>query len=273
MKAIEAMLDKALRSNGKITFLVGAGLSAESGIPTFRGEEGYWKVGSVNYQPQEIGTYRMFKEQPEEVWKWFLFRKTVCRKALPNNGHYALLEIEQELGDRFALLSQNVDGLHTRAGSSEKRMCLVHGNLEYARCGDECTRTLYPFPELEDKTRTSELSADEINQLKCPKCGSWLRPHVLWFDEIYNEYYYKFETAQNVSYETELLFTIGTSGATTLPVRAVDNVMYMNKMLVDINIDENYFSALADSYVNGYSLRGKSGEVLPQIASYIKKMS
>ena len=85
-------LKQAIDSKQHITFLVGAGLSAESGIPTFRGKEGYWKVSSVNYQPQKIGTYEMFLKEPLEVWKWFLFRNTVCRAAKPNAGHKALVE-------------------------------------------------------------------------------------------------------------------------------------------------------------------------------------
>ena len=91
-----------LKGSGKITFLTGAGISAESGIPTFRGKEGFWKVGSVNYQPQEIGTYSMFLSAPSEVWKWFLFRNTICRKAKPNSGHYALAELESLLQRPFS---------------------------------------------------------------------------------------------------------------------------------------------------------------------------
>lgn len=270
MQKVEDALSKVIDNNGKILFLVGAGLSAESGIPTFRGEEGYWKAGSVNYTPQEIGTFDMFRKNPEEVWKWFLFRKTVCRNAEPNPGHYALKEIEEMLGDQFALVSQNVDGMHDRVGNTLDRLFLIHGNLNYARCGVACSRELYPFPEFEDKTRESDLSEEELNQLTCPKCGEWLRPHVLWFDEYYNEHFYKMESAVNASYECDLMFVIGTSGATNLPMQMVNNAMHVGNTVIDINPFENNFSTFIANYENGMTITEKSGKVLPLIAEFIK---
>ncbi|NOS74904.1 MAG: RNA polymerase subunit sigma, partial [Methyloglobulus sp.] len=114
-----------------ITVLTGAGVSAESGIPTFRGEEGYWTVGSRNYQPSEIATQAMFQRNPKEVWKWFLYRRGICEDALPNPGHLAIVKMEKLLGSRFRLVTQNVDGLHLRAGSNIDRTYQVHGNLNY----------------------------------------------------------------------------------------------------------------------------------------------
>ena len=98
--------------------LTGAGVSAESGIPTFRGREGYWTVGSTEYHPQEMATLQAFEAMPEEVWRWYLYRLGACREAQPNQAHRAIVRLEERLGDRFCLITQNVDGLHLRAGSS-----------------------------------------------------------------------------------------------------------------------------------------------------------
>ena len=96
----------------------GAGISAESGIPTFRGPEGYWTVGSKEYHPQEMATNRLFRQQPWDVWQWYLYRTSVCARAKPNRGHAILVELEQRLQDRFLLITQNVDNLHILAGKA-----------------------------------------------------------------------------------------------------------------------------------------------------------
>ncbi|MEQ1739336.1 MAG: Sir2 family NAD-dependent protein deacetylase [Methyloglobulus sp.] len=128
-----------LKTGDLITVLTGAGVSAESGIPTFRGPEGYWTVGSRNYQPSEIATQAMFQRNPKEIWKWFLYRRGICEDALPNPGHLAIVKMEKLLGSRFRLVTQNVDGLHLRAGSNIDRTYQVHGNLNYMRCARECS--------------------------------------------------------------------------------------------------------------------------------------
>lgn len=271
-KPLKDHLKEAIDSKQHITFLVGAGVSAESGIPTFRGKEGYWKVGSVNYQPQEIGTYQMFLKQPLEVWKWFLFRNTVCRAAKPNLGHIALVEIEKMLGDKFALITQNVDGLHIRAGNTYERMYAIHGDLNYSRCSKECSDELYPFPNI-PKQREEDLTKQEIEMLKCTKCGELLRPHVLWFDEFYNEEYYKSQSALNIAENTEILFIIGTSGATTLPHRIFKIALLNRAVVVVIDIESNIFTeVIEEEYEVGYVYKEKSGKVLQEIAEMIKNL-
>lgn len=269
---LQEQLRRAIHNKSKITFLVGAGISAESGIPTFRGKEGYWKVGSINYQPQEIGTYKMFLQQPLEVWKWFLFRNTVCRAAHPNTGHFVLVEIEKMLGDSFALITQNVDGLHIRAGNTYKRMFPIHGDLNYARCGDSCSDELYPFPNI-PKKRDEDLTKEEIKLLKCKKCGAFLRPHVLWFDEYYNEEYYKAQSALEIASKTEVLFIIGTSGSTTLPHRIFKIALLNRAVIVVIDIESNVFSeVIEEDYEEGYVYKATSGEILPQMEQMIKEL-
>ena len=126
--------------------LTGAGISAESGIPTFRGPEGYWRVGSRNYRPMELATREAFERMPEEVWRWYLYRRAVCRAAAPNPAHRALVDAERRLGDRFLLVTQNVDGLHRRAGSDPARTFEIHGNIDLWRCADDCADGARPAP-------------------------------------------------------------------------------------------------------------------------------
>lgn len=262
---------KIYREGGSFLFLTGAGISAESGIPTFRGQEGYWTIGSQNYHPQEMATHRMWTRQPEEIWKWYLYRKTLCDRAQPNAGHYALKQLEDLLQGHFALISQNVDGLHRRAGNSEERMCLIHGNFYYVRCGNDCSRTLYPFPkEIGEKEKNSMITNEEWQLLTCPKCGAKLRPNILWFDEYYNEDFYRFETAMRLAGNASALFIIGTSGATTGPNRASQYALQNGALIVDINTDHNVFSQLAQDN-GGYFLQGKSGEVLPGLAKVFEE--
>jgi len=150
--ALKFKIKDALHTKCKVLFLVGAGISAESGIPTFRGFDGFWTVGSKNYTPQEMGTLEMFQRTPIEVWKWYLYRKKLCAKAAANEGHKALVKFEQLLKDRFALVSQNVDGLHRAAGNSATKTYLIHGDLTYMRCSENCSDDLYELPkELEEK--------------------------------------------------------------------------------------------------------------------------
>src|SRR2546426_10737611 len=105
----------ACRRPGHVIALTGAGVSAESGIPTFRGRDGYWTVGSRDYHPQELATHAAFARMPWDVWAWYLYRRGVCRAAAPNPAHHALVRLAAH--PRFALVTQNVDGLHRRAGS------------------------------------------------------------------------------------------------------------------------------------------------------------
>ena len=260
--------------NKRITFLVGAGLSAESGIPTFRGKDGYWVSGSKNYKAEEIGTYRMFQLASQEVWKWFLYRKSVTEAASPNQSHFLLKEIEDILGNSFALISQNVDSLHRKAGSSEERTYLIHGDFDFVRCGDECSNELYPFPkEIELTNRNKEvITTKEWQALRCPKCGEDLRPHVLWFDEYYNEKYFKRDSVLRISKETGILFILGTSGATNLPRTVTENVLARNGMVVEVNIEDNYFSELLSDKKNGISIRQETSPFLAELKGELERI-
>lgn len=268
-------LKHCLTNNKMITFLVGAGISAESGIPTFRGKDGFWVSGSKNYTAQEIGTRRMFRVASMEVWKWYLYRKSITEKAKPNAGHIALKNIEELLQDKFALISQNVDSLHRKAGSSEQRTYLIHGDLDFVRCGDECSSELYLFPKgISLVNRQKDIiTAEEWELLKCPKCGEELRPHVLWFDESYNERFYRLDTVQNIADKTGILFILGTSGATNLPQIITENVLSSDGLVVEVNIDEGYFTRRLKEEENGIVVRQTSSKFLQELETEIRKLT
>lgn len=266
-------IQKQLNRQRKISFLVGAGLSAESGIPTFRDVDGFWTVGSKNYTPQEMGTLQMFKVNAHQVWNWYLYRIHLCRQARPNAGHFALAEIQHLFPNRFALISQNVDGLHFQTPLDNSQLYLIHGDLRYMRCGEACSDELLLIPEvLLERGLQSHLSVDEVRHLTCPKCGELTRPHVLWFDEYYNQKFYKLDSVLRIAKETSLLFIVGTSGATNLPKRIVDTVLAKSGVVVDINPRENDFTRQLERAKNGYWVEGKSGDVLPQLATELRQL-
>ncbi len=270
---IDKRLEEAACSGQFITVLTGAGISAESGIPTFRGPEGYWTVGSAVYHPQEMATFAMFEKDPEAVWAWYLYRMGVCRQALPNRGHLALVGMEGLLGDRYALVTQNVDGLHRRAGSAPERMYEIHGNLDQVRCSASCTQKLAPLPPLVSaKARGDGLLPAEVDHLHCAACGAWLRPHVLWFDECYDEAYFRYETVMALAQQTDLLLIVGTSGATNLPAQVAMTVAQHRGTLVDVNIERDAFSRLADSSPGGGFIQAASGRVLPEILNRLENV-
>ena len=265
---LKTVLETFARGNGNLTVLTGAGVSAESGIPTFRGPEGYWTVGSAHYHPQQMATRRMFDLMPAEVWRWYLYRIGVCAKAGPNPGHHALVQIERLLQNRFTLITQNVDGLHLRAGSSLERTFMIHGNLFFMRCAGECSPEIYPIPQwLSRHASDLPLSDAEHSALRCPACGGWTRPHVLWFDEAYDEIHFKFESSLAAAERTGLLIIAGTSGATNLPNLVAQRVYANGGTVIDINIAENPFTELARSSPGGAFLKNTSATVLPQMAT------
>ncbi|HYQ81897.1 MAG TPA: Sir2 family NAD-dependent protein deacetylase, partial [Anaeromyxobacteraceae bacterium] len=202
---LEEILRQVHQARGPVLVLTGAGISAESGIPTFRGKEGYWVVGSRNYMPQELATHEMFLVHPEEVWRWYLYRFAVVRHAQPNAGHRALVALERALGDRFTLVTQNIDGLHRRAGNSDQRTYCIHGDAAWVRCAADCGAGRLPLPEFSDRSGNDPFTDEDRRRLACPRCGGWLRPHVLWFDEYYDEPHYRMESALCAAARADLL--------------------------------------------------------------------
>jgi len=252
----------------KFTFLTGAGISSDSGIPTYRGTDGIWVKGTKFHKPEKFGTFEYFIKNPEEVWQYTLFRKQMLENAEPNESHKILAEIENDLKDRFQLITQNVDNLHRRAGS--ENLFEVHGNYREVKCSGSC-REIRPMPkELKGKELTEEMSQEEIDAVKCPNCGAWMRANVLWFDEFYDEKINKIESSLKVAKNTGVLFIIGTSGATNLPMQIAKTTIQFGGYVVDINIEDNTFSDYLSTKKNKLVLRGKSIDFLPEIKGLIR---
>ncbi|MBP1165763.1 MULTISPECIES: SIR2 family NAD-dependent protein deacylase [unclassified Chryseobacterium] len=272
MEELQSILHTIIKEKkGYITFLTGAGISAESGLPTYRSIDGIWIKGTKYHRPEEFGTLKYFRQETEEVWQYNLFWKKLIEEAQPNEGHFALTEIENLLGERCKLITQNVDGLHQRAGT--QKVYEIHGNKQKVRCSKECSEPI-DFPEnVKQKEYTEDLTPEDIEGLKCKKCGSWLRPHTLWFDESYNEKYYYFDTAYDIADHTDILFVIGTSGSTALPVNIVETVKIRAKWIVLINPEsDTYFDYILKGSKTLYSIRESSTLALPQLKTMIKEI-
>ena len=254
--------------DGPVVVLTGAGISAESGIPTFRGPEGYWTVGSTVYRPEELATMESFQRLPREVWRWYLYRWSVCRQATPNAGHAALARLESGLGRRFTLITQNVDGLHLRAGNTPARTFEIHGNLDYLRAANGSPPGRWPIPELPTFEQDTPLTDDIWVRLVTPD-GQRARPHVLWFDEWYDEFHFRAESAIAVARGCDLLLIVGTSGATSLPLQCAAAAIGAGSAVIDINPEANPFAEDAENYTHGYALRAGAGAALVPIVDYL----
>ena len=267
MSDLESIVTGALATEGPILWLTGAGISAESGIPTFRGEEGYWKVGSKNYHPQEMATFAAFAAMPREVWAWYLYRRGVCRAAGPNVSHDALAKLEAKLGDRFLLVTQNVDGLHLQAGNTFERTYQIHGNIDFMRPvrGND----IVPIPEGISVEWPAErrLTDDEVALLEV--AGEPARPHVLWFDESYDEEKFRFESSIRAAIEASLVIVVGTTGATNLPMQIGMLAARQRTPMIVINPEPNPFSEMVEETGAGLYLQGKAGEHVPHLCQLL----
>jgi len=262
MDAVVAACREALARPGSVIALTGAGVSAESGIPTFRGKDGYWTVGAREYHPQELATAEAFARMPWDVWAWYLYRRGVCRAAEPNAGHRALVEWDAALGDRLAVVTQNVDGLHRRAGSPDARLHEIHGDIDLMRCARECTAERQPIPEdVPAIGRGAAVDEATRAQLICPRCGAMARPHVLWFDEMYDEPRYHLDSVRRLAADAALVVIAGTSAKTNLPWQVVSLAAHNGAAIVDINVEPNPFGDVAAESAG--AIRAPAGEVLP----------
>lgn len=263
---VQALCRDLRSAEGPLVFLTGAGISAASGIPTFRGPEGYWRVGSRNYRPEEIATWQTFARRPDEVWAWYLYRIATCRAATPNPAHAALVQLEELLGPRFLLVTQNVDGLHRRAGNSAARCYEVHGNIDHVRCTGRCADLPRPLPEVPGLGawgRDQPLGPVQAELLQCADCGSWLRPHVLWFDEYYDEEKFRFESSIDAALRAAALVVVGSSGSTNLPLQMAERAAARRTPLLVIDPEPSIFSQLARAQHGSQHLRGPATTLLP----------
>jgi len=267
-RALRELVEAALARPGLCLFLTGAGVSAESGVPTFRGPDGYWRVGSRNYHAAELATREQFERTPGAVWGWYLHRLRVCRAASPNAAHRAIAELGVALADRFLLITQNVDGLHRRAGSPSQNTYEIHGNISSMRCSRRC-EGLCAIPEALLAAGTDADAAALERVLACSGCGAWMRPHVLWFDERYDEALFRFESSLAAVERAALACVVGTTGTTNLPAQIGERAAARGVPLLVINPEPNPFSELAEQAGAGLFLRGLAGSWVPEVARAI----
>ncbi|MDI6839308.1 MAG: NAD-dependent deacylase [bacterium] len=228
-------------SNSKfVVTLTGAGVSAESGISTFRDKDGLWKT----YRVDELATPNAFARNPKLVWEWYEWRRNIIRNASPNPAHYAIAKLERTL-QNFLLITQNVDNLHKVAGS--EKIIELHGNIfknKCSRCGKIYDATKGPVP-----------LGQSLENLQCD-CGGLLRPDVVWFGESIPH----IEAAFNASSTCDFMLVVGTSGT----VEPAASLPYIAKragaFILEINLNETPLTQVAD-----YSIFGKAGEILPTL--------
>jgi NAD-dependent deacetylase len=265
----QSALDDFARTGGRLVALTGAGVSTESGVPDFRGANGYWTQGSTNWFAQDLATRQAFARHRDVVWSWYLYRRNLCATVEPNEAHHALVRLDRALGERFVLITQNVDGLHRRAGSTEARTFAIHGDIGLMRCFRECRPDALPIPAGIGPTERGEAAtAEDLAALTCPSCGGTTRPHVLWFDECYDELNYRWDSSLHAAEEASLLLVAGTSGQTNLPRQIVALATRRRIPIFEVNLERSPFSAAAEAS-GGASVQARCGEVLPLWAARI----
>lgn len=238
----EEALERAaalLRSAQRVAVLTGAGISAESGLSTFRGAGGLWEGHSI----QDVATPRAFERDPTLVWRFYNMRRANLREAKPNPGHLALVELEKNLGDDFTLITQNVDGLHLAAGS--KNVLEIHGTLRRVRCSrcdfaqDRGTEPLDDLP-------------------RCGECGHLLRPDVVWFEEALPPGVWA--RGEKAVQRCQCFLVVGTSAVVYPAAGLIDTARSWGARVIEVNLTPTDASSLADVV-----LLGPSGQLLPDL--------
>jgi len=227
-----------LKQARSVAVLTGAGVSAESGVPVFRGKQGLWR----KYRPEDLATPAAFERDPRLVWEWYNWRRSLVAKAQPNPGHYALADLEQRIPN-FTLVSQNVDDLHEQAGS--RNVLKIHGDIWLVRC-TECRRQhIDPRPCLADIPPHCH-------------CGGLLRPGVVWFGEDLPRSIWcrALEAARNA----ELFLVVGTSAMVYPAASLVRIAKRAGARVVEMNIAETVITSEIDAF-----LSGPCGEILPKL--------
>lgn len=239
---MEAAISRAvelLRQAKRVAVLSGAGVSAESGVATFRGAGGLWE----GHRVEEVATPHAFTHDPGLVWRFYNLRRNSMSSVKPNPGHFALVELERRLGDGFTLITQNIDGLHLTAGN--RRVLEIHGRLSRVKC-TECEY-------LED--RPGESLADLP---RCPKCEALLRPDVVWFEEMLPPGVWHEACLATASCECFLV--VGTSALVYPAAGLIQMARKALAPVIEFNVERTEASRMVD-----VSVFGPSGQTLPAV--------
>ena len=239
----EKIFNKILSAE-RIVFFTGAGISAESGIPVFRGKDGIWN----KLKPEELANFNAFLKNPELVWEWYQHRKKIVSDSGPNAAHSAIVEMENYFPD-VKVITQNIDNFHKRAGS--KIVYELHGNIERNYCIN-CKKVYHDFVPLENKIP------------KCD-CGGLIRPDVVWFGEYLPQD--QFDASYKASENADIFFIIGTSAIVYPAASLIYKAKESGAVLIEVNIERTEVSSIVD-----FSLFGKAGEVLPVVLNSIKEL-
>ncbi len=220
-----------------ITILTGAGISADSGVPTFRGAEGLWR----SYRAEDLATPEAFARDPRLVWEWYNWRRELLAAKQPNPAHIALAEFERRRPETFWLITQNVDGLHRAAGS--QHLSEIHGNIWKVRCtgcGLVSDNREIPLPTLPT----------------CRQCGALLRPHIVWFGESLLEK--DLRRCDEALRSCDLLLVIGTSGVVYPAAGFASVAKEGGALVIEINLESTQQSDLVD-----FALQGRAKDLVP----------
>jgi len=240
--SIPAAVIETLRRSRHVLVLTGSGASAESGVPTFRdAQTGLWQ----QYNPMDLATSEAFLEDPALIWRWYRWRRELVAKAEPNPGHLALVRLA-DIVPRLTLITQNVDGLHQRAGSTG--VVEFHGNLFDNRCFSEGI--------------VVNDGDDQAAVPTCTACGGMLRPGVVWFGETIPAA--ALESAASAAADCDVFLSIGTSSVVWPAAGLADAARSNGATVIEINPD-----VTPQSGQSHHCLQGKSGEVLPELVTYL----
>lgn len=236
---------EALKQAERIAVLTGAGVSQESGVPTFRDAlTGLW----AQYDPQELATPHAFRQNPKLVWDWYEFRRGLVRNAKPNPGHFAIAQLQQRRPD-VTIITQNVDDLHEQAGA--RHVVHLHGFIAETKCFFNCQGD----PTIVD---LSTLPPTDQSPPPCPHCGRWLRPNVVWFTEALPRE--QLAIAGDAILNCQVVLVVGTSGLVE-PAGSLPRVAKQHgATVIEVNPTESAITAIADIY-----LGAPSGVALPRV--------
>jgi len=239
------ILIEKLSQSGTVGVLTGAGISAESGIATFRDPDGLW----AKFNPAELASMDGFLRNPELVWDWYNYRRKIIAESEPNAGHYALATLERLL-PHTTIITQNVDRLHASSGS--KNILELHGNIIENHCV-QCK-----------KPHTDHIDFEEKSPPKCSYCSSKIRPSVVWFGENLPKGI--FEQADMIARQSDVFFSIGTSAEVYPAAYLPQTAKQHGAFLVEINPTRTSLTPFAD-----FHIPAKSGDVLPEIVELLEK--